>query len=170
LKTVWVGLGANLGDRAAGLAAGLARLAAGGVKVTAVSSLYRTEPVGGPPQPDYLNAAAGLLTRLKPRELLALIRSAEAAAGRRPAERNAPRPLDIDILLFGRDVIAESDLIVPHPGVRAGAAGGNRSRRAASRARSDRHAAAGRMRRPACRGMVLQMARPSSIIRPVAKP
>lgn len=112
-----MGFGANLGDREAGLAAGLARLAAGGVKVTAVSSLYRTEPVGGPPQPDYLNAAAGLLTRLKPRELLALIRSAEAAAGRRPAERNAPRPLDIDILLFGRDVIAESDLIVPHPGM-----------------------------------------------------
>jgi len=112
-----VGLGANLGDRAAGLAAGLARLAAGGVKVTAVSSLYRTEPVGGPPQPHYLNAAAGLLTRLKPRELLALIHSAEAAAGRRPAERNAPRPLDIDILLFGRDVIAESDLIIPHPGM-----------------------------------------------------
>jgi len=117
LKTVWVGLGANLGDRAAGLAAGLAHLAAGGVTVTAVSSLYRTEPVGGPPQPPYLNAAAGLRTRLKPRELLALIQSAEAAAGRRPAERNAPRPLDIDILLFGRDVVAEPDLIIPHPGM-----------------------------------------------------
>ena len=90
MKTVWVGLGANLGDRAAGLAAGLAHLAAGGVTVTAVSSLYRTEPVGGPPQPPYLNAAAGLRTRLKPRELLALIQSAEAAAD--GGRLNATRP------------------------------------------------------------------------------
>ncbi len=110
-----MGLGANMGDRESSLAAGLARLAAGGAKVAAVSSLYQSEPVGGPPQPAYLNAAAGLHTRLEPRELLTVIRSAEAAAGRQPAGRNAPRPLDIDILLFGRQVVDEPDLVIPHP-------------------------------------------------------
>jgi 2-amino-4-hydroxy-6-hydroxymethyldihydropteridine diphosphokinase len=115
LNGVLVGLGANLGDREANLRAGLAGLAAHGAMVEVVSSIYQTEPVGGPQQPAFLNAAARLRTAQDPRGLLAAIQAVEAAAGRRDADRNAPRPLDIDILIFGRAVIGEPDLIIPHP-------------------------------------------------------
>ena len=81
-----------------------------------LSPLYRTEPVGGPGQPDYLNAVATGRTRLLPLELLALLRRLEAEAGRDPlGERNGPRTLDLDLLLYGDEVIGLPDLAVPHP-------------------------------------------------------
>jgi 2-amino-4-hydroxy-6-hydroxymethyldihydropteridine diphosphokinase len=81
----------------------------------AVSRLYETEPVG-PPQPTYLNAAAELDTTLSARELLARLLAIEREAGRtRGAERDTPRTLDLDLLLFGGETIDEPGLIVPHP-------------------------------------------------------
>jgi len=113
----YLGLGSNLGDPRAQLARAVAELRRWpGVAVTAVSSLYRTAPVGGGPQPDYLNAAAVLETELSPQAVLAMGLELEQRAGRvRRGARNEPRTLDVDILLYADAVIEETDLRVPHP-------------------------------------------------------
>lgn len=77
--------------------------------------MYRTAPVGGPPQPDFLNAVAVGRTTLAPLDLLGLLLALETAAGRRRGERNAPRPLDLDLLLYGDLRIELPGLVVPHP-------------------------------------------------------
>jgi 2-amino-4-hydroxy-6-hydroxymethyldihydropteridine diphosphokinase len=109
------GLGSNLGDRVAHLRAAVAGLAAGGVDNLEVSSLYETDPVGGPEQPDYLNAVAVGDTSLAATELLGLARSLELAAERVRTVRNAPRTLDVDLLAVGDVVFASDELTVPHP-------------------------------------------------------
>jgi 2-amino-4-hydroxy-6-hydroxymethyldihydropteridine diphosphokinase len=108
----FLGLGSNLGDRQAELAAAVAGLP----DVVAVSRLYETEPVGGPPGQDrYLNVVVELDTELGPRDLLTLARRLEAAAGRRRQVRWGPRTLDVDVLLVGDVVVDDEDLVVPHP-------------------------------------------------------
>ncbi len=113
----YVALGSNLGDRAAHLEAAIAALrATPGIEVIALSSVRETEPVGGPPQGPYLNAVVALRTELAPRALLERLLEIEAAQGReRGPERNAPRTLDLDLLLYGDEKIDEPDLVVPHP-------------------------------------------------------
>ena len=111
-----MGLGSNLGDRLAHLQAavdGLARTP--GVEVVAVSPVYETAPVGGPPQDDYLNAVVALDTELTPRALLDVAQRLEAAEHRVRRERWGPRTLDVDVLLVGDEVVDEPDLVVPHP-------------------------------------------------------
>ncbi|MFO1273808.1 MAG: 2-amino-4-hydroxy-6-hydroxymethyldihydropteridine diphosphokinase [Rubrivivax sp.] len=111
----FVGLGANLGDAAAALADALDRL--GRLPQThlrAVSSVYRTAPIDSH-GPDYLNAVAELETALAPRELLQALQAIEQAHGRERPYRNAPRTLDLDLLLWGEAVIDEPGLVVPHP-------------------------------------------------------
>ncbi len=108
----YLGLGSNLGDRRASLRAAIAAIP----DVVAVSPVYETEPVGGPPdQSPYLNLVVALETELTPRELLELAHHLEEAAGRVRAERNGPRTLDIDVLLVGDLSVHEPDLVVPHP-------------------------------------------------------
>jgi 2-amino-4-hydroxy-6-hydroxymethyldihydropteridine diphosphokinase len=108
----FVGLGSNLGDRRAQLG----RAVAGLPDVVAVSHLYETEPVGGPPGQDrYLNVVVELDTELGPRDLLEVARRLEAAAGRRRDVRWGPRTLDVDVLLVGDLVVDDEDLVVPHP-------------------------------------------------------
>lgn len=108
----FLGLGSNLGDRRAHLRAAVAGLP----DVVAVSPVYETAPVGGPPdQPPYLNAVVELATELSPRELLAHARRLEDEAGRVRAERWGPRPLDVDVLLVGDAEVDDPDLRVPHP-------------------------------------------------------
>lgn len=80
-----------------------------------LSPLYRTSPVGGPPQPPFVNAVLVGRTRLPPAELLALLKRLESAAGRRRGPRNAPRPLDLDLLLYGRIVRSAPPPVLPHP-------------------------------------------------------
>lgn len=109
-----IGLGANLGAPRQAFALALAALAPH-VSALRVSRLYRTAPVGGPPQPDYLNAAAVFETRLSPRALLDLLLAAEAEAGRVRGARDAPRTLDLDLLLYGSRVVRGRGLTVPHP-------------------------------------------------------
>jgi 2-amino-4-hydroxy-6-hydroxymethyldihydropteridine diphosphokinase len=112
----YLGLGSNLGDRAVHLQSAVDGLAAHPqVRLAAVSPVYETEPVGGPPQPDYLNAVVALDTDLDARALLELAKSLEAAAGRVDGERWAPRTLDIDVLMVGDERVEEADLVVPHP-------------------------------------------------------
>jgi len=82
------------------------------------SSLYRTRPFGPVAQPDFVNAVAGLLTRLDPAKLLAQLQALEAQLGReRPVVRWGPRRIDLDLLVHGDARIAEPDLEVPHPGI-----------------------------------------------------
>jgi len=111
----WIGLGANLGDRTAALRTALAALAAlPGTRLLRVSSLYRSAPVdaGGP---DYLNAVAEIATQLPPHDLLAALQAIERAAGRERPYRNAPRTLDLDILLYGDLRLDSATLMLPHP-------------------------------------------------------
>jgi len=106
-------MGSNLGDSRRLLRDALEAI---GDRVVAVSPLYETEPVGGPPgQPNYLNVVVELDTDQTPRELLGLARRLEAAAGRVRAERWGPRTLDVDVLLVGDMKVDEPDLVVPHP-------------------------------------------------------
>ena len=108
----FLALGSNLGDRRAHLAAAVARIP----DVVAVSQLYETDPVGGPPgQGAYLNCVVELRTTRTPRELLAEAQAAEAAARRVRVERWGPRTLDVDVLLVGEEKVEEPDLVVPHP-------------------------------------------------------
>lgn len=112
----YLGLGANLGDRERQIHEGLERLGAvPGVSVCAVSSLIETEPIGGPPQGLYLNGAAQIECSLPPHALLAVLQQIERALGREAGPRNGPRPLDLDLLLFGDLQIETRDLQVPHP-------------------------------------------------------
>jgi 2-amino-4-hydroxy-6-hydroxymethyldihydropteridine diphosphokinase len=117
VSTAYLGLGSNLDDRAALIEAALARLSTGGARITARSPLYETDPVTPDPQPPYLNAAARVETALDAGALLGLCLSIEHALGRirPPGHPQAPRTIDIDILLFGDDVIERPGLSIPHP-------------------------------------------------------
>jgi len=115
-----VAWGSNLGDRAAAVAAALARLAAEpGVRVVAGSRTRETEPVGGPPQGRYLNGVVLVETTLAPRALLDALLRIEAAGGRVRAERDGPRTIDLDLLLHGDAVVDEPRLTLPHPRMHA---------------------------------------------------
>jgi 2-amino-4-hydroxy-6-hydroxymethyldihydropteridine diphosphokinase len=112
----FLGLGSNLGDRLANLQ-GAVDLLHGepGLRVVASSRVWETEPVGGPPQPDYLNAVIRVETDLSARDLLDAAHRVEDRLGRVRKERWGARPIDIDVLLFDEETIDESDLVVPHP-------------------------------------------------------
>lgn len=114
-RRVYLALGSNLGDREAHLRAALRGLREGGVAIDAVSSLYETPPWGVFDQPAFLNAAASGVSTLPARDLLALAKRIEAAAGRDfAAARWSARPLDIDIALIEGEQVEEPDLVVPH--------------------------------------------------------
>jgi 2-amino-4-hydroxy-6-hydroxymethyldihydropteridine diphosphokinase len=109
-----VGLGSNVGDRAFHIADAIRGLAAAGALVR-VSSMYETAPVGGPEQGNYLNAVVVLDTNLSPGDLLEHCLAIEQEHGRERRERWGPRTLDLDILLYGAEVVTEPDLTIPHP-------------------------------------------------------
>jgi 2-amino-4-hydroxy-6-hydroxymethyldihydropteridine diphosphokinase len=113
----YVGLGANLGDRAATMRAALEQLASEpGVDVVAVSSFRETDPVGLEDQPRFLNAAAAVETELSARELLDRLLAIERRLGRtREGPRFGPRTIDLDLLLYGDEQVDEPGLTVPHP-------------------------------------------------------
>jgi len=119
MRLGYLGLGSNVGDRAAHLRAAVAMLRERGVEVEAVSSTYETEPVGEVlDQPDFLNAAVRVRTALDPEELLDLCKEIEAARGRTlDAPRHSPRPLDVDLLLLGDLELSTDRLTLPHPEV-----------------------------------------------------
>ena len=112
----YIGIGSNLGEREQAIRAALDALAAlPDTTLTRSSSLYDTEPVGGPDQPDFLNAVAELDTDLAPRQLLWNLMRIELRLGRVRTVRWGPRTIDLDLLLAGELVIDEADLKVPHP-------------------------------------------------------
>ncbi len=116
-KKVYLSLGSNLGDRKQNLANAIARLEAEGVRLTAKSSLYETEPQDVREQPWFLNMVVACETNYFPLQLLAATQRIEGELGRRRAGvvRRGPRSIDIDILLFGDSAINTPRLVVPHP-------------------------------------------------------
>ncbi|MDY0308825.1 MAG: 2-amino-4-hydroxy-6-hydroxymethyldihydropteridine diphosphokinase [Castellaniella sp.] len=111
----WIGLGANLGDAATTLRCAAAELAAvAGVSCLRLSPLYATAPLDSS-GPDYVNAVASLHTSLPPLDLLAVLQAIEQRHGRERPYRNAPRTLDLDLLLYGNCAIDQPTLTVPHP-------------------------------------------------------
>ncbi len=115
MAEVWLALGSNIGRREGNLRRALAALARA-VTITAVSSLYETEPVGYKPQGWFLNAVCGGVTRLGPRALLQFVKGVEAQLGRVETVHWGPRVVDIDILLYGGLVVDEGEALqIPHP-------------------------------------------------------
>jgi 2-amino-4-hydroxy-6-hydroxymethyldihydropteridine diphosphokinase len=116
MARAFVGVGANLGDAAAQVRAAIGALAAlPGTRLVAASSLYRTAPLGYADQPDFVNAAVLLETALAPRALLEALQAVEARSGRARSFKDAPRVLDLDLLLYGEEALDEPGLVVPHP-------------------------------------------------------
>lgn len=115
--TTYLGLGSNMGDRKAHLAHAIAALDCAG-RVTGVSGIYETAPQGYVDQPAFLNMVTRLETALAPGPLLERVRRIERERGRVRTFLNAPRTLDIDILLFGDRMVDEGDLTIPHPRMR----------------------------------------------------
>lgn len=114
MTIVYLGLGSNLGDRSENMRQALGLLGHF-ARLLKVSSIYETEPVGFLDQPKFLNAVCQVETRLRPLQLLVLIKGIEAKMGRRPSFRNAPRPIDIDILLYNNLIVDTPALVIPHP-------------------------------------------------------
>jgi len=115
-ETVFLGLGSNLGDRLDYLQRAVDLLEADDkVHVDAVSTVYETEPIGGPPQDPFLNLAVRIRTRRSPRRLLALCLLIEQRLERVRMERWGPRTIDLDILLWEGRVVATRALRIPHP-------------------------------------------------------
>ena len=111
----FIGIGANLGDARANVVDALARLERQpGCRLVAASSLWRTAPIDSAGD-DYINAVALVDTSLDAHALLAALQAIETAHGRERPYRNAPRTLDLDLLLYGDEIIANPELTVPHP-------------------------------------------------------
>jgi len=112
--TAYLGLGSNMEDRQANLDTAL-ELLTQRLRVEKISPIYDTEPVGNINQPRFLNLVCQVYTRLAPAELLALAKGIERKVGRIPGSSNAPRPIDIDILFYGDQVVETPELVIPHP-------------------------------------------------------
>lgn len=117
MTRAYIGIGSNVGDRAGFCRKAVEALrAAPSIEVTAVSSLYETAPVGGPPQRSFVNVVVGVETPLEPRQLLDACQGIEHRLGREPSDiRWGPRVADLDILLYGAEKVSEPDLEIPHP-------------------------------------------------------
>lgn len=116
--TAYIGIGSNLGDRACTISSAINALdAVDEVSVITQSRVIETEPMGTPGQGKYLNGAVGVMTSLEPRELLGVCLQIEREHGRDRSHetRWGPRTLDLDLLLYGRQIISEPGLIIPHP-------------------------------------------------------
>ncbi|MEA3253945.1 MAG: 2-amino-4-hydroxy-6-hydroxymethyldihydropteridine diphosphokinase [Chloroflexota bacterium] len=114
MSVVYLGLGSNLGAREKNLAQALLLLSQK-ARLERTSSIYETEPVGYSEQPRFLNMACRIRTSLSPRQLLHLAKGIETRMGRVPSFPNAPRPIDIDILLYDNQIMRTEDLAIPHP-------------------------------------------------------
>ncbi len=116
MALAYLGLGSNVGDRAAMLAAAVDQLRrAAGVRVLRQSQVYETEPVGVRDQPWFLNAVVEVETELEPEALRQRVKQIEAALGRTPGPRWGPRVIDVDILLYDSAQVRSDTLVIPHP-------------------------------------------------------
>lgn len=114
-RHVVMSLGSNIGDRLANLQLGVDILVSGDLASPAISSVYETDPVGGPAQGNYLNAILVAITTISAHELLDLAIAAEVAAGRVRTVRFGPRTLDVDVIAYGAEISSDAELTLPHP-------------------------------------------------------
>lgn len=117
MADAYIGLGSNLGDRFANLAAARNAIEQDAGKITALSAIYDTDPWGPVKQDNYLNQALRIDALGRPRDLLEVLLRIERALGRdrKHEERYGPRVIDLDILLYGDQAVSEPDLVIPHP-------------------------------------------------------
>lgn len=115
LKRIYLSLGSNVGDREQNLQDAIDRLAGAGIRILRCSSVYETEPQDLADQPWFLNVVIEAETELMPMQLLSRIVAIEKEMGRTRKVAKGPRPIDIDVLFFGRFVIDTPQLCVPHP-------------------------------------------------------
>ena len=116
MEKIYVGLGANVGDREAHLRSAVVAVGARPeLRVVGASKVYESAPVGYADQPDFLNAAVELETEVSPRDLLQTLLELERSLGRVRGQRWGPRIIDLDLLLYGHRIVQEQGLTVPHP-------------------------------------------------------
>ncbi len=115
MKTIYLSLGSNSGDRLENLARARDRLADAGIRILRESSIYETAPRDLPGQPWFLNQVIEAESALLPRQLLSRLQKIERDMGRKRAVAKGPRIIDIDIVFFGESVISTNDLEIPHP-------------------------------------------------------
>jgi 2-amino-4-hydroxy-6-hydroxymethyldihydropteridine diphosphokinase len=113
--TAYLSLGSNIGDRSANLERAVELLVSCGLRIVKRSSLYVTEPLDFGPQREFLNCVIEVETSLMPRQLLRATQEVEREMGRRRFARRGPRVIDIDLLLFGANVMRAPELEIPHP-------------------------------------------------------
>ena len=113
---IYLGLGGNLGDPPATFQQAL-KLVGEFTQVTKVSKLYKSKPYGFADQPDFYNAAAQLSSNLSPLDLLAQLQEVEKQLGKKVVRENGPRVIDLDLLVYGNEVIDLPELTLPHPGI-----------------------------------------------------
>ena len=112
----FIGVGSNMGDPAERCREAVERLSTRpGIRLLGRSSFYRTEPVGPQDQPWFINAVAEVRTALSPRQLFAALKEIEREMGRKQEKKWGPRLIDLDLLLYGQEVVREEGLAVPHP-------------------------------------------------------
>ena len=115
MTVVYLGLGSNLGNRKSNIKKALTYLRANKIQIKKLSSIIETDPVGGPKQGKFLNAAAKVSTQLTPQKLLTTLKSIEKKLGRVKTIKYGPRTIDIDILIYDRRNMNTPDLKIPHP-------------------------------------------------------
>jgi len=116
MKTIFIGLGSNLGDRNAYIKSAINRIKANDfIRVQRVAKIIETDAAGTLPQPKFLNTAMMCETILTPEELLDVTQKIEKDLGRNEKNNKQPRTIDIDILLYGQDIICSDNLTIPHP-------------------------------------------------------
>ena len=117
--TCYIGIGSNLGNRQAYIDSAIDELRNNkNMRLKRASSIYETEPASDIPQGAFLNGVLEIETGLAPKALLKELNAVEERLGRKRALRNGPRTIDLDILYYGDQMIAESDLVIPHPGIK----------------------------------------------------
>jgi 2-amino-4-hydroxy-6-hydroxymethyldihydropteridine diphosphokinase len=115
MTKVYAGLGSNFGNKRENILSAIDRMDAyEEICVKEKSGFYDTAPVGGPPQPDYVNCVIGLETEIKPQTLLKVFKKIEKELGRKPGVRWGPRVVDLDIILFGDRIVNDHNLKIPH--------------------------------------------------------
>jgi 2-amino-4-hydroxy-6-hydroxymethyldihydropteridine diphosphokinase len=115
MAIVYLGLGSNLGDRADYMSRAIQELGKNGVRLKKMSTVIETDPVGGPVQGKFLNAAAECETNLSPAELLKTLKNIERTMGRTKSVTDGPRIIDLDILLYDQVKMNTPELTIPHP-------------------------------------------------------
>ena len=115
MKTVYIALGSNLGDRAANLSEARRRMKRSDIGIARESSIYETAPWGFLEQPRFLNQVVEAVTDWMPRQLISRLKQIEREMGRRRTIPNGPRLIDLDILLYGNGIVSAPGLEIPHP-------------------------------------------------------